>query len=136
MVHHTLESDGSNTEDVMASIRRAIEADFGAVPGRASGFAGILGGRDKARSMPERGSATREAAPLISREAELRTRAAFNRLNEGATRQTFGGQPIGDAARDYLRSAIRQWLDDNLPALAERLVREEIERLVRPGERR
>jgi cell pole-organizing protein PopZ len=136
MAHYTLESDGPDTEDVLASIRRAIEADFTAPSGRASGFAGILGGRDGARSAPDGGFPPRETRPLISREAELRTRAAFNRLNEGATRQAFGGQPIGDAARDYLRSAIKQWLDDNLPALAERLVREEIERVVRGDQRR
>jgi cell pole-organizing protein PopZ len=129
MVHHAIDPDGPDTEDVLASIRRAIEADFSEPHGRSSGFAGILGGEDRPRAT--RGSAMRNAAPLLSREAELRTRAAFNRLNEGALRQAFGGQPVSDMARDYLRSAIKQWLDDNLPALAERLVREEIERLTR-----
>ena len=135
MVHHAIEPDGPDTEDVLASIRRAIEADFAEPQGRASGFAGILGGEDRPRAAPVRGTAMRTTAPLISREAELRTRAAFNRLNEGALRRAFGGQPISDVARDYLRSAIKQWLDDNLPALAERLVREEIERLTRTERR-
>jgi cell pole-organizing protein PopZ len=32
-----------------------------------------------------------------------------------------------------LKSLLKQWLDDNLPALVERLVREEIERVARRG---
>jgi cell pole-organizing protein PopZ len=131
---HTLESDGFTTEEVLASIRRAIEADYDGAPERTGGFAGILGG--DTRTLPQRRAADRDTVPLVSREAESRTRAAFNRLNESATRQALGGQPISDVARDYLRSAIRQWLDDNLPALTERLVREEIERIVRTLPRR
>jgi cell pole-organizing protein PopZ len=131
MVHHAIEPHEPDTDDILASIRRAIEADFAEPPQRASGFAGILGGEDGFRAKPVRGPAPRAVAALVSGEAETRTRAAFNRLNESAVRRAFGGQPIGDVARDYLRSAIRQWLDDNLPALVERLVREEIERLVR-----
>ena len=133
MVHHAIDPDGPDTEDALASIRRAIEANFAEPSGRSAGFAGILGGEDRPRTR--HGAETRAAAPLISHEAELRTRAAFNRLNEGALRRAFGGQPISDMARDYLRSAIKQWLDDNLPALAERLVREEIERLTRAQRR-
>ena len=32
-----------------------------------------------------------------------------------------------------LRGMLKQWLDDNLPKLVERLVREEIERVARHG---
>jgi uncharacterized protein len=35
--------------------------------------------------------------------------------------------------RDLLRGMLKQWLDDNLPALVESLVREEIERVARRG---
>ncbi|MEM9105462.1 MAG: DUF2497 domain-containing protein, partial [Pseudomonadota bacterium] len=34
-------------------------------------------------------------------------------------------------AEDMLRPMLQQWLDDNLPTLVERLVREEIERVAR-----
>jgi len=34
-------------------------------------------------------------------------------------------------AREMLRPMLKQWLDDNLPAMVERLVRVEIERLAR-----
>ncbi|MCL4855080.1 MAG: DUF2497 domain-containing protein, partial [Bryobacteraceae bacterium] len=40
---------------------------------------------------------------------------------------------IEDMTRDLLRGMLKQWLDDNLPALVERLVREEIERVARRG---
>ncbi len=41
-----------------------------------------------------------------------------------------GGQTLEDITRDLLRPMIKQWLDAQLPALVERLVRIEIERVV------
>ena len=40
-----------------------------------------------------------------------------------------------EIAEDMLRPMLQEWLDDNLPTLVERLVREEIERVAR-GPRR
>jgi cell pole-organizing protein PopZ len=40
-----------------------------------------------------------------------------------------------DIAADLLRPMLQEWLDENLPTLGERLVREEIERVAR-GNRR
>jgi cell pole-organizing protein PopZ len=42
---------------------------------------------------------------------------------------------LDEIAEDMLRPMLQEWLDDNLPTLVERLVREEIERVVR-GPRR
>jgi cell pole-organizing protein PopZ len=42
---------------------------------------------------------------------------------------------LDDIAQDMLRPMLQEWLDDNLPTLVERLVREEIERVAR-GPRR
>lgn len=42
---------------------------------------------------------------------------------------------LDEIAEDMLRPMLREWLDDNLPTLVERLVREEIERVAR-GPRR
>jgi cell pole-organizing protein PopZ len=135
MVHHPFESDGLDTEEVLASIRRAIEADFTPSPGRASGFAGILGGDDRPRSVASRMPATHQPRPLMSRETELRTRAAFKRLSEDPPRRVASSPAVDEAAQDYLRAAIKRWVDNNLPALAERLVREEIERVMRSARR-
>lgn len=41
-----------------------------------------------------------------------------------------GGPTLEDITRDTLRPMIKQWLDAQLPALVERLVRIEIERVV------
>ena len=41
-----------------------------------------------------------------------------------------GGPSLEDIARETLRPMIKQWLDAQLPALVERLVRIEIERVV------
>ncbi len=43
-----------------------------------------------------------------------------------------GGPTIEDLVRDELRGQLKLWLDANLPPMVERLVRQEIERLVRP----
>jgi cell pole-organizing protein PopZ len=42
---------------------------------------------------------------------------------------------LDQVAEDMLRPMLQEWLDDNLPTLVERLVREEIERVAR-GPRR
>ena len=40
---------------------------------------------------------------------------------------------IEEATREMLRPLLKQWLDDNLPIMVERLVRIEIERVARGG---
>jgi cell pole-organizing protein PopZ len=42
-----------------------------------------------------------------------------------------GGATLEDLVKDALRPMLRGWLDDNLPGLVERIVREEVERLAR-----
>ncbi len=56
----------------------------------------------------------------------VRTLAAEPRSPNVST----GGPTLEDIARDILRPMIKQWLDAQLPALVERLVRIEIERVV------
>ena len=41
------------------------------------------------------------------------------------------GRMVDELVEDMLRPLLRNWLDDNLPPLVERLVREEIERVSR-----
>jgi hypothetical protein len=61
---------------------------------------------------------------------------AFLRLGDVSREQRGAGQPSGDGGRsleavfcDALRPLLQAWLDDHLPALVERLVREEIQRI-------
>ncbi len=57
--------------------------------------------------------------------------AAFNTL--AATRLIENDAALKDMARDMIRPMLKDWLDDNLPVLVERLVRAEIERVGRSG---
>ena len=59
--------------------------------------------------------------------------AAFNQLAETLMARAIGDRSIEQMTQDLLRGMLRQWLDDNLPPLVERLVREEIERVARRG---
>jgi uncharacterized protein len=49
---------------------------------------------------------------------------------ERATQVYGGGPTIEDMVRGELRPLLKQWLDENLPGMVERLVRAEIERVV------
>lgn len=71
------------------------------------------------------------AEALMSQASSDATQAAFGRLAETLARRTLGERPIGDLTQEMLRSMLKQWLDDNLPKIVERLVRDEIERVVR-----
>lgn len=75
-----------------------------------------------------------EAAPLLAPEAEQAAASAVAGLRRALVdRGTVvhrGGPTIEDLVREELRPILKEWLDSNLPALVERLVRAEIERLV------
>ena len=74
-----------------------------------------------------------ERMPLVSNATGALVARSFDDLAEavdGARRRS-----LDEIAEDMLRPMLREWLDDNLPTLVERLVREEIERVAR-GPRR
>lgn len=88
------------------------------------------------------GSASEASAPaaepqgggqLVSLQTGEKVAAAFNELDAAIA----AGQQrsFDEIAEEMLRPMLTQWLDDNLPTLVERLVREEIERVSR-GNRR
>lgn len=67
--------------------------------------------------------------PLMSEEAGHAASQAFGALAQAI----FSHEPrtIEDLTKELLRPMVKSWLDDNLPGLVERLVREEIERVAR-----
>lgn len=68
---------------------------------------------------------------LISDQAGRQVAAAFGELSEAfaaSRRRSFD-----EMAEDMLRPMLQDWLDNNLPMLVEKLVREEIERVARGG---
>jgi uncharacterized protein len=71
---------------------------------------------------------------LLSQTTGLQVARSFEELAaaiDGAAER----RSLDEIAEDMLRPMLREWLDDNLPTLVERLVREEIERVAR-GPRR
>jgi hypothetical protein len=70
---------------------------------------------------------------ILSAEASAAAASAFSRLADSVLSRAVGDRSIEDLTRDLLRAMLKQWLDENLPGLVERLVREEIERVARRG---
>jgi hypothetical protein len=82
-------------------------------------------------SKPETVSAAPDIArpAIISEHAGRQVAAAFGELSEAfaaRSRKTFD-----EMAEEMMRPMLQDWLDNNLPTLVERLVREEIERVAR-----
>ena len=59
--------------------------------------------------------------------------SSFNRLADSVLTRATNDRSVEDLTRELLRVMLKQWLDENLPAMVERLVREEIERVARSG---
>jgi len=103
--------------------------------------------KGEARKGPERGTnraaSEREARParpepprkalpgtsLLSPRADAAVTSAFNHL--AGTILSTNSRSIEQVAEDMLRPMLKDWLDENLPPMVERLVREEIERVSR-----
>lgn len=70
---------------------------------------------------------------ILSEGTGRRVAAAFDELNEAfeASRR----RSLHEVAEEMLRPMLQEWLDNNLPTLVEKLVREEIERVARGGAR-
>ncbi|KKX25398.1 DUF2497 domain-containing protein [Rhizobium sp. LC145] len=82
------------------------------------------------KSLPAR---IESAAGLISAEAGAQVARSFSEL--AAVFDGIERRSLEEMASEMLRPMLQEWLDDNLPTLVERLVREEIERVAR-GSRR
>lgn len=70
-------------------------------------------------------------ASLFSATTNSSVASAFNVL--AASRLADNSDELLGMARDMIRPLLRSWLDDNLPSMVERMVREEIERVARGG---
>ena len=69
------------------------------------------------------------AAAIISQDADASVSSSFNALATSMMLQNSG--LVEDSIREMLRPMLKSWLDDNLPGIVERLVRQEIERMAR-----
>lgn len=68
---------------------------------------------------------------LLSDETSSSVNSSFQALAQTMMLQNSG--MIEDLIKQMLRPMLKQWLDDNLPTMVERLVRAEIERVARGG---
>lgn len=72
-----------------------------------------------------------DMAQLLSDQASNSVASAFGQLAN--TVLTNNARTLEDLVKDMLKPMLKSWLDDNLPAMVERLVRAEIERVARGG---
>jgi hypothetical protein len=90
-------------------------------------------GYDEARDKPavaqRAGDIRSDDVRLLSRETTAAVDSAFNSLAQTVLMQN--ARTLEDLVREMLRPLLKSWLDDNLPALVERMVRSEIERVSR-----
>jgi cell pole-organizing protein PopZ len=70
-------------------------------------------------------------AGLLSDSSAQATGAAFQSLANAVFTQN--ARTMDDLVKEMLRPMLKAWLDENLPAMVERLVRAEIERVARGG---
>ena len=75
--------------------------------------------------------AIKDEGSLVSPATGASVSSAFNAL--ATTMFLQNTSMVEEAIRDLLRPMLKNWLDDNLPTLVERLVRAEIERVARGG---
>ena len=71
---------------------------------------------------------------LVSAEAAAAATAAMTRLNDSLSSESAAGgsdKTLEALVRETMAPHLKAWLDENLPRLVERIVREEIDRIVR-----
>ncbi|MEZ5811648.1 MAG: DUF2497 domain-containing protein [Rhizobiaceae bacterium] len=113
----------TDTDAALAALARSIASEA-MEPDRPEPQAGAT-----AHGAGEAAPAARP--PILSEQAGRQVAAAFDELSEafaGTRRKSFD-----EMAEEMLRPMLQDWLDNNLPVLVERLVREEIDRVARGG---
>jgi hypothetical protein len=118
-----LATDRPPVPQVEPSAARAAEPE-GGMEGTTKPLPGPVpaGARAAAESSQSR-------SMILSEHAERKVAAAFGELSDAfaaRSRRTFD-----ELAAEMLQPMLQDWLDNNLPSLVERLVREEIERVAR-----
>ncbi|HHN72548.1 MAG TPA: DUF2497 domain-containing protein, partial [Thermopetrobacter sp.] len=89
--------------------------------------------KPRARREADRGTADHE--PLLDPQAAARVAEAFGLLAGDPPHAAAGNgeEMLARTAERLLRPMLRDWLNANLPRIVERLVREEIRRIISAG---
>jgi cell pole-organizing protein PopZ len=119
--------DGSEAEPLQLTESMMVQPPPGA-PAIAASVAEPEGAEAPAPESPP-------AAALVAPAVAAATTAAVGKLlrtvaQERASTIHRGGPTIEDVVREEMRPLLKDWLDQHLPPLVERLVRAEIERVV------
>jgi cell pole-organizing protein PopZ len=104
------------------------------MPGPAAQFRTIdgdsdVGFDDTAEGPSEQLTSAEQQAQLLSRTTSAAVDSAFNTLAQSVLVQN--ARTLEDLVREMLKPMLKAWLDENLPAMVERMVRAEIERVSR-----
>lgn len=83
-----------------------------------------------AAPMPDRALSSDMADQLLEPATASAVQGAMARLN-GVGAMAVGGQTVESVIRELLRPMLKDWLDENLPSMVERLVEKEISRISR-----
>lgn len=85
--------------------------------------------------LPLRGEAPARSEPptMLSGDSAQAVNAAFGKLADSVLSRATSERSVEEITRELLRVMLKQWLDENLPNMVERMVREEIERVARTG---
>ena len=127
-------SDGGRPEDIrddtsfLKMARESAEATVSSAPHGAPSNEAVADHAKPAAALPEPAGSS-----LMSVATGSQVAAVFDDLGEAMKKSTM--RSFDEIAQDMLRPMLSDWLDDNLPTLVERLVREEIERVARGGRR-
>jgi len=115
-------------EEILASIR-AIIADESLAP--KPGPQLVYASDAPARTEPPRKPEPVEDEALLSEESGEAVSGSFRALAESMAAQS--AKAAEEMAREMLRPMLKTWLDENMPAMVEKLVKAEIQRLARGG---
>jgi cell pole-organizing protein PopZ len=125
-------------EDIVASATLK-EASFAMTEQAKAPEAPVIAAPEPAIEQPEASledvslDLERALEPILSESTERQVSAAFQDLSfavRSEQRRSFD-----EIAQEMMRPLLQEWLDNNLPTLVERLVREEIERVARGSKR-
>ncbi len=93
---------------------------------------------DKQLESPAVTSETDKKDALVSQESRAAAAAAFAELSRHVARErdaaVGGGRTVEELVREALDPMLKNWLDTHLPSMVERIIRQEIQRVVRQAD--
>ncbi|MFT7571177.1 MAG: cell pole-organizing protein PopZ [Paracoccaceae bacterium] len=121
-----VDAEEEPAEEAAAEPEPAPEPEVPAQPAPAPEPADILAAEAADRLVSEN--------PAMNSVTSLSALAAAVDTHRRAVDPSIGPRTIEDLVKDVMRPMIREWLDENLPSLVERMVGREIERMTREAE--